>query len=84
MTLKHGLTDSDILWDWYYEVINGTITRKNGTIYLRNHSGQEVMGWDFLRAFPIKWEGPTFNASSNTVADETLVLTYEELKKQKD
>lgn len=82
LTLKHGLTDLDILWSWYEEVINGRITRKNGTIYLRDHSGQTVMGWDFLRAFPIKWEGPAFNASSNTVAAETLVLTYQELKKQ--
>lgn len=83
LTLKHGLTDFDLLWEWYSEVINGKITRKNGTIQLRNHSAHIVMRWDFLRAFPIKWEGPTFNASSNTVAAETLVLTYEELKKQK-
>jgi phage tail-like protein len=79
LTLKHGLTDVDILWNWYDEVIKGKFKRKNGTIYLRDHSEQTVMGWDFLRAFPIKWEGPAFNASSNTVAVETLVLTYQEL-----
>ncbi len=83
LTLKHGLTDLDLLWNWYEEVINGNINRKNGTIYLLDHSGLPAMWWDFYEAYPIKWDGPTFNASSNTVATETLVLTHTKLTKPK-
>lgn len=76
ITLKHGLTDSDVLWKWYQDVINGKIVRKNGTIYLRNQSGAVMGAWGFTEAYPFKWDGPTFNASNNTVATETMVLAH--------
>ena len=81
ITLKHGLTDSDLLWGWYQDVINGKIVRKNGAIYLCDHSGTPVGVWGFFEAYPFKWEGPIFNASSNTVATETIILTHHGLKK---
>lgn len=83
ITLKHGLTDLDVLWNWYEEILKGKINRKNGTIYLLDHSGLPAMWWDFYEAYPIKWDGPTFNAASNTVATETLVLTHNGLTKPK-
>lgn len=83
ITLKHGLTDLDVLWNWYEDVINGKIDRKNGSIYLLDHSGIPAMWWDFYEAYPIKWEGPAFNASGNAVATETLVLTHKGLTKPK-
>lgn len=75
ITLKRGLTDWK-LYDWYRDVIGGRIERKSGTIYLRDNSGNQVMEWYFLEAYPVKWEGPSFNASSNAVASETLVLAH--------
>ncbi len=83
LTLKHGLTDLDMLWSWYDDVTNGNIERKNGTIYLLDHSGIPSMWWDFIEAYPIRWDGPGFNASSSTVATESLVLTHHGLTKPK-
>lgn len=83
LTLKHGLTDLDLLWNWYDDVIKGTIERKNGSIYLLDHSGIPAMWWDFYEACPVKWDGPTFNASSGAVATESLVLTHGGLSKPK-
>ena len=83
ITLKHGLTDLDMLWAWYDDVVHGIIKRKNGSIYLLNHSGLPAMRWDFMEAFPKKWEGPAFNASSNNVATETLVLAHNGLSRPK-
>ncbi len=83
LTLKRGLVDLDLLWNWYDEVTKGKIQRRIGTIYLRDHSGLPVMRWDFINAYPIKWDGPTLNASSTTVATETLVLTHEGLSRAK-
>jgi len=83
LTLKHGLTDLDILWNWYDNVTKGKIERKNGSIYLLDHSGLPAMWWDFYEAYPIKWDGPTFNAANSTVATETLVLTHNGLAKPK-
>jgi phage tail-like protein len=83
LTLKHGLTDLDLLWSWYEDVTNEKITRRNGTIYLLDRWGLPAMWWDFFEAYPIKWEGPVFNAGQNTVASESLVLTHHGLTKPK-
>ncbi len=75
ITLKRGITDWE-LYDWYRDVINGKIERKSGSIYLIDSSGDRVMEWYFLEAFPVKWDGPAFNAGSNAIATETLVLAH--------
>lgn len=75
ITLKRGLMDWE-LWDWYQTVISGKFKRKSGTIYLFDHSGNEIQGHcQFFETYPIKWEGPTFNAKNSTVISETLILT---------
>lgn len=79
ITLKRGITDEN-LYKWYQDMIFGDISRKNGSIVLRNNNKKELMTWDFYRAFPIKWEGPTISASDNKIAVETLVLTHEGLR----
>lgn len=55
--------------------------RKNGSIVLLNDSGDEKMRWNFVSAWPTKWAGPSFNATSNEVAVETLELVHEGLAK---
>ncbi|MFZ5986680.1 MAG: phage tail protein [Bacillota bacterium] len=79
ITLKHGVTNQDYLWRWYESVINGRVYRRNGSIYILDDSGKPAVWWDFYDACPIKWEGPAFNASGNSVAIETLVLTHQGL-----
>lgn len=81
LTLKHGITDSDTLWNWYTDVTNGKVRRKNITIFLLDRLGKERLQWGLFDAYPVKWEGPAFNALSSTIAIETLVLVYHGLKK---
>jgi phage tail-like protein len=81
ISLKRGITDSDELWKWYRTVIDGKAERKNGSIVLLDDTGQEKIRWNFVNAWPSKWTGPTFNATSNQVAVETLEITHEEVKK---
>ena len=83
LTLKHGLTDLNLLWSWYDDVIHGKIKRKNGSIYLLDHRGIPAMWWDFIEAYPVKWDGPSFNASSSVVAFQTLTLTHNGLAQPK-
>ena len=78
ITLKWGMTSSTELWKWRQQVIDGVFTRKNGSIVvfdLSNHT--EVGRWNFVAAWPSKWEGPPFNAKGNDIAVETLVLAHE-------
>jgi len=81
ITLKRGITDSSELWKWRKTVIDGKAERKNGSIVLRDESGAEKIRWNFTEAWPSKWTGPSFNASTASVAVESLELTHEELKR---
>lgn len=81
ITLKRGITDSDELWKWRKTVIDGKPTRKNGSIILLDESGAEKLRWNFANAWPSKWTGPAFNATSTAVAVETLEITHEEVQK---
>jgi phage tail-like protein len=81
ITLKRGITDSDELWKWRATVVSGKMVRKNGSIILRDDSGQEKIRWNFLNGWPSKWTGPALNATNSAVAIESLEITHEELVK---
>jgi phage tail-like protein len=77
ITLKWGLTDSHDLYDWHRTVVSGSVQRKNGSIVLLGLDGQERLRWNFINAWPAKWDGPDFTAKGNDVAIETLELAHE-------
>ncbi|NIM14309.1 MAG: phage tail protein [Candidatus Aminicenantes bacterium] len=77
ISLKRGITDSDELWKWRKSVVDGNIERKNGSIVLLDDSGSEKIRWNFVNAWPSKWEAPGFNAGGNEIAVETLTIAHE-------
>jgi phage tail-like protein len=80
ITLKAGMTDSKELWTWRQQVIEGKFPRKNGSIVVFDLANKtEVARWNFVNAWPTKWDGGSFNAKGNEVAIETLVLAHEGL-----
>jgi phage tail-like protein len=79
ITLKWGMADDTDLYDWHMQNANGQIVRKNGSIVVLDRAGNEVSRWNFIHAWPSKWDGPAFNAEGNDIAIETLVLTHEGL-----
>jgi phage tail-like protein len=81
ITLTRGITDSPELWKWRQTVIDGKAERRNGSVILLDDAGAEKLRWNFSNAWPSKWTGPSFNATDNSVAVETLEITLEELKK---
>jgi phage tail-like protein len=79
IVLKWGVTQSRELYNWHLAVIEGQLQRKNGAIVLLDLSGNEVARWQFIDAWPSKWDGPTLNATGNDVAIESLTLTCERM-----
>lgn len=77
IVLKWGITDDSELYDWHSEIVQGEITRKNGSIVLLNRKGDEVARWNFVRAWPTKYDGPDLNAEGNDIAIEMLELAHE-------
>ena len=82
ITLKWGLTDSTDLWDWFQEIVDGKVTRKNGSIIVRDLDGvTEKVRWNFFDAWPTKWDGPGMNAKGSDLAIESLELAVERFER---
>jgi phage tail-like protein len=84
ISLKRGITDDHALWDWSKKFIDGKgklSERKNGSIVLMDESGEEKIRWNFVFGWPTKLAGPSFNATANDVAIESLDIAHEGVKK---
>ncbi|SFR65126.1 phage tail protein [Halogeometricum limi] len=84
LVLKRGLTDDASFWQWMQDAVATSpvplelaTLRKNVRVVLLDAAGDESLGWEFLRAYPIKWVGPEFDAARGAVAIETLELVHE-------
>ena len=82
ITLKRGITTSKDLHDWLESIRNGVANRKNGAIVLLDDARKPVVRWNFVNAFPRKWEGPNLDAKGSDVAIETLTLCCEGLERE--
>jgi len=78
--LKRGVIGDLTFWNWIRRAITGDIQRTEGSIILKNEAGQEVMRWNFDRAWPSKYTGPSLNAKNSEIALETLEIQVERLE----
>jgi phage tail-like protein len=83
LVLSRGMTDVDTMWSWYDSVSRGVITRRNATLMLLDAKRMPVMWWDIRDALPVKWTGPSFDATrSSEVAIESIELVHRGITKQ--
>ena len=77
--LKRGYTDNNELWTWYRNIANGVNDRRDVSIILTDELQADVMTWTLENAWINKIEAPTFNATANEVAIESVELVHEGL-----
>ena len=80
ISLKRGYTDNKDLWNWYKDILNGTVQRRNGAIVLQDEQHKDVLRWEWTDGWLTKYEGPTFNAHSNDVTLEQLDIAVEHVE----
>lgn len=79
LVLKRGVTHEANLLKWFAECQDHA-ERKDISIELLGPDGKRVRGWQFLAAFPVKWQGPALNAGASTAATETLEIAHHGFK----
>jgi len=77
ITLKRGVTDSTELWDWHFGFVEGRGKRRDGVIVLLDAARSPVQAWYFRRGLPVKYTGPSLNATQNAVAIEAIEIAHE-------
>jgi phage tail-like protein len=80
VVMRRALTGSHELFDWRREITDGKRDHRDVTIHqLAGPGGEIVNTWRLVRAWPIRWSGPSFNAQGNDVALEEIELAFEDL-----
>ena len=79
ITLKRGLARGTTLWTWFFGFVEGRGRRRDGLIVLNNASHQPHAAWAFKRGLPVKYTGPSMNATESSVAVESIEIAHEGL-----
>lgn len=77
ITLRQGLVDSMVLYDWVIAGVNGAVERKTITITLLDEEEAPAASWQVINAWPSRYTAPDFNAQSSEIAVETLEIAHE-------
>ncbi|MCP5108700.1 MAG: phage tail protein [bacterium] len=80
LTLKWGITDSSQeLYDWRKQVEDCKMAdaRRNVAVVLLDDEGSAKARWEFLMAWPTKYDAPDLNATGNDIGVETLEIAHE-------
>ncbi len=80
LTLKRGITGDLVFWNWILAGVQGAVQRADGSIVLLDEARNEVLRWNFTRAWPCKYSGPGLNAANNEIAMNTLEIAHEGLE----
>jgi phage tail-like protein len=80
ITLKRGMTLDPVLRQWHDSLLRGQTQRRDGLILLLNEARVPVLAWKFERGLPIKWSGPSLNATASEASIETLEIAHERLQ----
>jgi phage tail-like protein len=77
ISLKKGIVKGvsiKALYDWIMTVQTNQVDKRDVFIRLCDEKGEPVVSWKVGNAFPTKLSAPTFDATSNDAAIETLDL----------
>ncbi len=86
ITLRKGFVNTDALWKWRDEITkaSGKVKRRNVSIVICDDAGQELSRWNCYDAWPVRWEGPEFDAATTSqAAVEVLELAPQRLELHK-
>lgn len=82
ITLRHGITYSDALLQWFLEgAEDGKVSKRKVTIFqvVPYVTGKVVRRYTLENAIPVSWTGPGLETTSTEIAVETLELAFSKL-----
>jgi phage tail-like protein len=87
IVLENGVSYNRSLFDWFHYTTlwDNERERKRGSIVLMDSSWNELRRWNFFRAFPCRWVGPSLGTKLGAeYAIEKIEIAYEYLEEVVD
>jgi phage tail-like protein len=87
IVFTRGLTQADALFDWMNKTAgegfaaNGNkVVRATGAITAVSSEGIRLRSWSLDSVFPVRWKGPDFDGSNDTLLNEELEVAHHGFK----
>jgi phage tail-like protein len=80
ITLKRGYSGSDVLWDWYKDVINGNVQKKSGSIIILDAANQEVKRYNFFEGWPSHYRIRELDSMKPGVLSEEIEIVVSKIE----
>nr|VFJ43032.1 MAG: conserved hypothetical phage tail region protein [Candidatus Kentron sp. DK] len=83
LTLKKGVVRGKSvskLYQWVSSINLNQVEKKDITISLCDETGAAVIIWKVINAFPTQLDAPTFDATANEVAVESMALMADDVQ----
>lgn len=81
VVLQKGITESKFLYEWFSEIENGIINKKDFVIsILDNNLKTKIRSWSFSNGYPVKWEISDLDAMDKSLLIEKIELAHEGIK----
>jgi len=78
LVLKRGVLKDSALIDWFKNAIEDfEFEPVDVTVTLLNEEHEPLMGWSFVKAWPVKWAVSDFKAQENAISVESIELAYQ-------
>ena len=77
ITLKQGVADSMVMYEWMIAGVEGEVERKTITITILDETETATASWQIINAWPAKYTAPDFNALTSEVAIESIEIAHE-------
>lgn len=77
ISMKKGLVKGKsipVFYEWINDIELNRVDKRDIVVHLLDETGTTVVSWKVIDAFPTKLSAPSFDASSNEVAIESMEL----------
>ena len=84
ITLKRGVTDSQVIYQWHKDIVDGKIgeRRKSITIVVIDEAGKDKARFVVSECWPTKYDPSDLNGKGNEVFIELLELVNEGIERR--
>ena len=84
ITLKRGVTDSQVIYQWHKDILDGKIgdKRKSVTIVVIDEAGKDKARFVVSECWPTKYDPSDLNGKGNEVFIELLELVNEGIERR--
>lgn len=77
LILEKGATDNDDMYNWFKDIANGIVNKKNISIVQQDRAGNEIERWNNYNVFPLSFQAGDHDASDSTKNIRSLELAIE-------